>query len=183
MNGIVLSIARLLRESASSLFNLINTRTVELFFHMSPGWPSGDPRGIDGLQYNIFDSRGNQLQGPLQTGPNGRIHMLIRGGEGRLQLLFNGNPVCTYTVRIRDVAIEAVNTRVGLQRRLRLLGYHVGDGGVENNGVTSNANPMNTETDRSILEYQVDQGQDFTGLETDANLQNSLTNANTGVGG
>jgi hypothetical protein len=177
------SVARLLRESVNTLFNLINTRSVEIFFQMSPGRPSGDTRGVDTLEYNVFDSRGNQLQGPLQTGPDGRIQMLIRGGEGRLQVLFNGNPVCTYTVRIRDTAIEAVNTRVGIQRRLRLLGYHVGDGGAQNNGVTSNANPMNTETDRSILEYQTDQGQDFTGLETNANLQNALTNANTGVGG
>ena len=150
---------------------------------MSPGWPVGDTRGIDALEYNVLDNRGNQLQGPLQTGPDGRIQMLIRGGEGRLQVLFNGNPVCTYTVRIRDATIESVNTRMGLQRRLRLLGYHVGDGGAEHNGVTTNANPMNWETDRSILEFQVDQNQDFTGLETSADLQDALTDANTGVGG
>ena len=93
----------------------------------------------------------------MQTGTtpaDGKIKMEILGGVSTLEVL-GGGAAAQYIVRIRDDAAEAVATPAGQQRRLRMLGYHIGHSGSEGNGVDGAAVPIQ-EMDRSILEFQAD---------------------------
>jgi hypothetical protein len=142
-------IARLV--SGSSAFNTLNVRTVTIFLQKSPGKP-GDVRGINAQSFQV-EKDGAVIQTGT-TGADGKIRMRIEGGVSTLQLLAGATPA-EYTVTIRDDAIEAVATPAGQQRRLRMLGYHIGHTGPEGNGVDGVAAPS-PEMDRSILEFQAD---------------------------
>jgi hypothetical protein len=91
--------------------------------------------------------------------------------------------VAQYAVSIRNAAAEAANTPAGQQRRLRMLGYHIGHAGPEGNGVDGAAAPSR-EMDRSVLEFQADTAainaagaaNAITGV-VDNNTQNALTAA------
>jgi hypothetical protein len=143
-------IARLVPGSAA--FNTLNIRTVTIFLQKSPGKPSGDVRGIDGIRFQVVKD-GAVIQTGT-TGADGRVQMRIQGGVSTLQLLAGG-AVAEYEVSIRDDALEAVTTPDGQQRRLRMLGYHIGHTGTDGNGVDGIAAP-GTGMDRSILEFQAD---------------------------
>jgi hypothetical protein len=137
----------------ASTFNTINVRTVEVFLQMSPGKPSGDVRGINAANFQVRDPTGAVIQAGA-TPANGRIQLQIQGGFSTLQVM-TGAAAAEYAVRIRDAAAEAVAAAAGQQRRLRMLGYHIGHAGPEGNGVDGVAAPSR-ELDRSILEFQAD---------------------------
>jgi hypothetical protein len=133
-------------------FNTLNIRTVDIFLQKSPGKPSGNVRGINLLSFQVVKDGGVIQSGT--TGPDGRIRMRIQGGVSTLQLLGSA-PAAEYEVSIRDDAIEPAATPAGQQRRLRMLGYHIGHADPEGNGVDGAAVPL-PEVDRSILEFQAD---------------------------
>ena len=159
-------------------FNTINVRTVDIFLQKSPGRPSGDVRGINVLSFQVVKDGGVIQSGT--TGPDGRIRMRIQGGVSTLRLT-GGTPASEYEVSIRDDAAEAVATPEGQQRRLRMLGYHIGHADPEGNGVDGAAVPI-PEVDRSILEFQADiaainvagNANAISGI-VDNNTQNALT--------
>ena len=108
--------------------------------------------------------------------------MQIVGAFSTLEVL-GGAAVAQYTVRIRNAAAEAVATPAGQQRRLRMLGYHIGHTGPEGNGVDGAAVPS-LEMDRSISEFQADTAAINAAGNADAidsiagnNTQNALTAA------
>ncbi len=142
-------VARLTRDSTAH--DTINTRTVEIYFHKSPGWPDGDQRGIEGLEYQVL-SEGSVTQSG-RTGNDGKIEMSIRGSESTLQLMFNGTSVAEYRITIRDEEWEASTTIIGIQRRLRSLGYHLGHTGDGMDGIDGN---LGEKTDKAILDFQID---------------------------
>ena len=143
-------IARQVRGATT--FNTINLRTVEIFLQKSPGRP-GDVRGITGMSFDVVDSTGALIQAGT-TGADGRVRMRIQGGVSTLRLLAS-TPAAEYTVRLRDDPIEGQATVDGIQRRLRMLGYHIGHTGADANGVDGAAT-VSVEFDRSILEFQAD---------------------------
>ena len=163
------AIGRLVRNS--TLFNTLNTRKVEIVLQMSPGKPGTDKRGIKDLDWQV--SKDGAVIQTGKTTDNGKIPMRIRGGVSTLQLLFGGASVAEYTVSTRDTAIEAVGTIIGQQRRLRMLGYHVGHAGSDGNGVDGNLDEL---TDRATMEFQLDSNIKATGV-VDANTSTALTNA------
>ncbi len=154
--------------------NTLNATVVEVFFHRSPGWPSGDTRGIEGLEYQIMT--GGAVAHSGKTGKDGKIEVTVSGGQAELQLMSGGKAVASYQVNVRSDPYEAGNTIKGVQRRLRGLGYQVGHDGAAQNGVT---NSMNEATDRAILEFQVDQNLAIDG-KVGPHTQSRLNNA---VGG
>ena len=137
----------------ATTFNTINVQTVEIFLQRSPGRPAGDVRGTNAATFHVRDSTGALIQTDI-TPASGRIQMQILGSFSTLEVL-GGTAVAQYTVRIRNTAVEAVATPAGQQRRLRMLGYHIGHSGPEGNGVDGVAVPI-PEMDRSILEFQTD---------------------------
>jgi hypothetical protein len=169
-DGIGYAISRLMRSASG--FNTLNVPTAEVFFQRSPGNPQGPERGINSLEFRVIKN-GVVIQSG-RTGDDGKIDMSLPGGNATLELLVNGAMVAQYDVRLRAGAAEAVNTTAGQQRRLRMLGYHLGHAGApESVGVDGT---MNRETDRSVLEFQADSNVAMTG-DADANVQNALTNA------
>jgi hypothetical protein len=109
------------------------------------------------------------------TAADGRVRMRIQGGVSTLRLL-GAAPEPEYDVTIRDDAIEAAATPAGQQRRLRMLGYHIGHSGPEGNGVDGVAVPI-AEVDRSILEFQADTA--ALNAAGSANAMSSIADANT----
>lgn len=165
------AIARLV--PGSTAFNALNIRTVNIFLQKSPGRPGGDVRGIDAVSFQVVKN-GVVIQNGT-TGADGLIRMRIVGGVSTLQLL-TGGVSAEYTVTIRDDAIEGVATSAGQQRRLRMLGYHIGHTGPEGNGVDGAAAPS-TAVDRAILEFQADDGTIAMNSLADATTQPLLTAA------
>ena len=164
------SLSRLIREALDTLYNTFNDRTVEIFFQSSPGPPTGGgTRGVANLQYRVR-SAGRQRTGT--TGNDGRMRIIIRGGSATLELLHNNNPVgAQYQVSGTSIAFRPATEREGQKQRLRRLGYHIGHAGPEGNGVDAN---NNFEFERSVLDFQVDEGQAPT-ADTGAAFQNQLT--------
>ncbi len=142
-------VARLTKDSTAH--DTVNLRTVEIYFHKSPGWPDGDSRGIEGLEYQVL-SEGSVIQSG-RTGNDGKIEVSIRGNESTLQLMFNGASVAEYRITIRDEDWEASTTVIGIQRRLRALGYHLGHSGEGADGIDGD---LGEKTDKAILDFQLD---------------------------
>lgn len=153
----------------SVLHNVLNTRVVEVYFHRSPGNDNGGDRAISGLDYQVR-AQGFIIQHGT-TGADGKIDMSVRGASSTLELLYNGIVVAQYEVSATSAALDPVANIQGQKQRLRQLGYHIGHGGADGNGV-DNANNM--EYERSVLDYQADSG-----VLNDANVpaavQNQLT--------
>jgi hypothetical protein len=164
-------IARLVPGSPA--FNTLNVRTVDIFLQKSPGRPAGDVRGVDAAQFQVV-SNGVVIQNGT-TGPDGLIRMRIQGGVSTLQVL-TGGVAAEYTVTIRDDAIEGVATTAGQQRRLRMLGYQIGHTGPDGNGVDGVDAPS-AALDRTILEFQADDGAVQMNSLADATTQPRLTAA------
>lgn len=160
--------------SDSTAHNTVNIRTVEIYFHKSPGWPDGDQRGIEGLEYQVV-SEGNVTQRG-RTGRDGKIEMSIRGHESILQLMVNGAAVAEYRITIRDEDWEASTTIIGIQRRLRALGYHLGHSGEGMDGIDGD---LGYKTDKAILDYQIDYEHTSDG-KVGARMRHSINNV---VGG
>jgi hypothetical protein len=148
------AIGRLVR--GSTLFNTLNTRTVEIFMQMSPGNPGSDKRGIKDLDWQV--SKDGAVIQTGKTTDNGRIPMRIRGGSSTLQWMFGAAVVAEYAVGIRDTAMDPDTDQRGQLRRLRVLGYQIGHSGTDNIGVDATNPPpaFTVEGDRSIFEFQSD---------------------------
>jgi len=158
------SISRL--TNLVDFFNTLNTRTARIIFQKSPGKKGSDKRGIKDLDFQVVKN-GAVIQ--IGQAVDGVIDMLVRGGSSTLQILSNGAPVAEYEVSIRSAPVEANTQLVGRQKRLRMLGYHLGHDGPAGNGVGA---PFNAELDRSILEFQGDKDKKMDGL---------LDNATAGI--
>lgn len=143
------AIARLVPGSTAA--NTINVPRVTIFLQRSPNKPSGDQRGI-GVDFEV-EKDGAVIQTGT-TGADGKVLMRIPGGAATLRIKAPG-AIAEYAVTLRNSAIEAVATAAGQQRRLRMLGYHIGHAGAESNGVDGAAVPT-LEMDRSIMEFQAD---------------------------
>jgi len=163
-------IARLV--PGSTAFNTVNLRTADIFLQKSPGKPGGDVRGVSGVQFEV-QKDGAVIQSGT-TGADGKIQMRIQGGVSTLRLLAGGS-VAEYVVTIRDDAIEGSATPAGAQRRLRMLGYQIGQAGPEGNGVDNDPTPVPS-MDRAILEFQADGDKKMTSL-MDGATQADLTTA------
>jgi hypothetical protein len=161
----------------SLLNNVLNTQTVDIYFHRSPGNDNGGDRAISGLRWRVM-AQGFVIQPVQTTGNDGLIQMDIRGGVSTLQIMHNNNVMAEYEVRVSSAALQPVANLVGQQERLRLLGYHIGHAGPGNNGVGApppTAAPVAVMEDiRSILDFQADQGIDHTGT-ADAATRPALT--------
>jgi hypothetical protein len=167
-------VARLV--TSSTAFNTLNTPpAIPIHFHKSPDFPSGG-RGIAGLDFQVVVAGAVISQGT--TGADGKIDVRVPpGGTATVQLLFGGAVVAEYDVSIEtnplsdlnagdaildpgskaQAANEATNavSIQGTQERLRMLGYQIGHGGAEGTGVSA---VMTTEWERSVLDFQADQG-------------------------
>lgn len=153
------------QPSDGSAHNLVALRTVELWFQKSPGAPGTEHREITDLMYRI------QGQTRVRTATGGKVTFRTPAGAATIELIFNNRVVATYTVTTSAAAIPAVTTVTGLQRRLRMLGYHLGHAGPLQNGVDGS---LGGRTERSILDYQADKGFDVIG-DSNAQTQNGLT--------
>ena len=117
----IFSIARLVNAAAGA--NTINVPTVNIFLHKSPGKPSGDQRGISGLNFQVVKDDAIIQTGT--TGADGKVVMRVPGGSATLRIT-TPSAAAEYAVTIRNDPIEAVSTVIGQKRRLRMLGYHLG---------------------------------------------------------
>jgi hypothetical protein len=171
-DDLITFLSRLVRDSQAH--NTLDSRTLEVFFQKSPSWPEGDTRGIEHLDYEIV-AGGTTIQSG-STGADGKIEVPVTGGQAELRLTFNGNPVATYQLSLRDDPFEAGNTILGVQRRLRTLGYHLAHAGDGQDGVDGD---LGLRTDKAILDFQIDQQLDIDGV-VGHNTQHSLSDV---VGG
>lgn len=144
---------------SSSTGATVATRRVRVFLSRSPGAP-GTPRGIENADWTL--SNGVITTDFGRTGANGLITLQLVPGETAILNVLG----TSYNITLRLDAIEAANTLSGVQRRLRLLGYQLGDSGPDGNGVHPSASPvMNVETNRAVLEFQADRN-----IKMDANV-------------
>ena len=152
-NGDETSAATIARQAINSLLrNVLNSRVVPILFHRSPGNDNGGDRAIAGLHWQVR-AQGFVIQTGV-TGNDGRVAMVVRGASSTLELLHNGAVVASYDVRVSTATLDAVGTLIGQKQRLRLLGYQIGHGGPDGNGVDAT---VNMETERSMLDFQADE--------------------------
>jgi hypothetical protein len=113
-----------------------------------------------------------------RTTSDGLVNVRVPpGGTATLQLLFGGKVVAEYEVAVDSSELadlnsvdaildpearsqdanELLNTAeiIGIQERLRMLGYHIGHGGTEGTGVSA---LLSVEWERGVLDFQIDQG-------------------------
>jgi hypothetical protein len=143
------SISRLITDSLAH--NTLDSNTVRIYFQKSPAKPNSDQRGIEKLDWQVTDGANVIAKGT--TAADGLIEVEVRGDSATLQLLSQGAPLATYDVSIRTDPLEANTTVEGVQRRLRALGYQIGDAGNDKNGVDGK---LGTRTDRAIHDFQAD---------------------------
>lgn len=127
----------------------VQKRIVEVRLQRSPG--VDDARGIEGLTFKV-EAEGQELQTGT-TGGDGKIEVQLVGDQTTLTLLYEETPVAVYRVTQRAEAAEEVTLLTGQQRRLRAMGYPIGDSGPEGGGVDGLAGAR---TARAILEFQAD---------------------------
>jgi hypothetical protein len=148
-------VARLV--ASSSAFNTLNTLPkFPIFLQRSPSLPDGDTRGILGMEFEVFVAGLGVVQ-TGKTGPDGKLEVQVPpGGSSTLRLTFGGKTVAEYQVSIETGSLSAVNTTLGLQQRLRILGYQIGrnDGA---DGVDGQDPKDHPELERSILDFLVDE--------------------------
>jgi Putative peptidoglycan binding domain len=141
------------QTQGSTAFNTLNSPPpVPIFLQKSPDAPSGDVRGIRGVDFQVTSAGATQNG---TTGPDGRIDVRVPvGGSATLQLMFNGTVATEYTVTVDTGTPDAVTTVTGQQQRLRMLGYHIGHSGTDGDGVDGMIGAL---TESAILDFQADQ--------------------------
>lgn len=137
----------------------IRRRVATVYFQRSPGLPAGEDRGITGIAFRVQHEGETIQEGTTEA--DGKAEVRVVGDEVTLELLHENAAIASYRITMRDEEPEDVTTLIGVQRRLRMLGYHLGDGGGDGNGVDGEMGRM---TDRAILEFQVDQELDHDGV-------------------
>jgi len=162
--------------TGSPAFNTLNLPpSVPILFQRSPGFPNGDVRGIDGLEFQVLIAGAVVQSG--RTGADGKIDVRVPpGGTSTLQLMNGGAVVAEYSVTVDTGALAPVAQIDGQQQRLRLLGYQVGHTGADGNGVD---NAQNINFERSILDFQADTEGVPPQLVPDANVVAAVTTALT----
>jgi len=162
------TIARLVTSSAA--FNtLALPPAVPILLQKSPGFPNADTRGIEGMDFQV--TTGGRVIQAGRTAADGKVDVRVPvGGSSTLQLMFNGAVVASYEVTVSPDPLAAANTTAGQMQRLRLLGYQIGHGGPDGNGVDPAAATPPLEFERSVLDFQADNA-----AFTDANVANILT--------
>lgn len=120
----------------STLHNTINIRTVKIFFQKSPGKPSGPPRGIPNLECRILND-GNPVR-VVRSAQNGLVEVPLSNNAATLEILHQGNAVSQYDISIDDAPLDSAETLRGQQQRLRHLGYQLGHGGPNGDGIDAN---------------------------------------------
>jgi hypothetical protein len=139
----------------------VKRRVAEVFFQRSPGFPSGPDRGVSGLAWRVIGPGGETLQEGTSEA-DGKVEVRFAGHpEVTLQLLVDDAPVASYEIVDRTEDLEPVDKLLGQQRRLRMLGYHLGHGGGDQNGVDDD---FGLRTDRAIQEFQADAALDTDGV-------------------
>jgi len=162
-------LSRLIHDAVEDIYNTIHDRTVDVYVQTSPGRPSGDTRGVGDLDFRVT-SRGAEIRRDT-AGADGKITVLVRGGRSTLELLHQDNPVAEYEITATSAALAAVTDVEGQKQRLRLLGYHLGHGGTQGNGVDTNDDAG---LRRALLDFQLDQGLAQSGTANSA-TRNTLT--------
>ncbi|MBE0617305.1 MAG: hypothetical protein IH608_05190 [Proteobacteria bacterium] len=163
MSNGVADFARIIRQAHNSVLNnVLNSRSVPIRFHKSPGDDNGGDRAIAGLSWQVR-AQGFIIQRGGVTGNDGLMNVTVRGGVSTLELLHNGIVVSRYEIRISTQPYDAVTTVTGQKQRLRSLGYQIGHTGPAGNGVDA---VNNMEFERSVLDIQVEAG-----LNDDANVE------------
>lgn len=162
-------VARL--EPSSTAVNTLNLPPpVPIHFQMSPDFPGVAPRGIQGMSFQV--TVGGIVISIGTTPADGRIDVRVpAGGRATVQLLRAGAVMAEYEVRVDATALTAVTGVQGQQERLRMLGYQIGHSGAGGNGIDGT---QNVQLERSILDFQADQGQ-FPDGNVDAVTQGNLT--------
>lgn len=173
VHDLMTRIARLF--NGATPFNTLNTRTIELTFQKCPGVSTGDDRGIVGLNYRVTSDGQEVARGT--TAQDGKIDVPFRPNTSMvLEILHAGAAVASYQLAINDNPFEAGNTFLGVQRRLRQLGYQLGNDGPARDGVDGRMGPR---TDKAIQDFQVDSGMVFDSIAAEG-TQRALSDA---VGG
>lgn len=159
-------VARL--PSNSDAHNLVVMRNVELWFQKSPGYPREQIRP---LRYQL--RREGIIIRTAAVNIAGKISFRAPlGSETIVELLVDNRVAASYRVIVEEHALEPVTTVTGQQRRLRMLGYHLGHSGPSGDGVDGS---MGSRTERAILDYQADKGIAITG-NADSATRDALTN-------
>ena len=135
------------------------TKLVDGFFQKCPGFGGGDGRGIGGLEYRVL-SGGSVVQ-TGKTSEDGKVTVSVSDGPSELQILWEGKAVASYLIQTRDEEWEPNNSVIGVQRRLRTLGYQLGHSGEGNDGIDG---VIGGKTDKAIQDFQIDSGLLFDGL-------------------
>jgi peptidoglycan hydrolase-like protein with peptidoglycan-binding domain len=126
-------------------------QTMEIYLAKSPGAPKqANNRGVENVDWSLFLG-GALLVASGTTGPDGMMSALVIPG-----LPYTLNALGTnYEITLRTDPLEPLTDFTGQQRRLGMLGYHLGRTGPDGNGVDG---VMGPKTDRAIQEFQSDQG-------------------------
>lgn len=110
-------LTRLFREATAH--NVLNQRTVEIFFQRFPGTSSA--AGIKDLDFRVLASDGSLAQ-QGKTTSNGRIRIRLGAGEtAKLEVLGS-----VYDVSLLGAALHPIDELRGVQQRLNMLGYNAG---------------------------------------------------------
>lgn len=150
-------ISRLVSDSiAHNTLNL--PPTVPIFLQMSPDAPQGDVRGIMGVHFQVLINGAVAQSGV--TPQDGRIDVRVPpGGSSTLQLLVDGASVADYEITVDSGALDPADQVRGQQQRLRMLGYQIGSGGPDGNGVNAAGDSAKTaDFERALVDFQADQG-------------------------
>lgn len=117
----------------SPLHDTINVRTVKVFFQSSPGRPGSGARGIPDLECRILhDGLPVRL---LRSAKNGLVDVPLLDNRATLEILHQGAPVAVYELVADDRPFDPIGTVIGQQQRLRHLGYQLGHGGPDEDGI------------------------------------------------
>src|SRR5882724_11685949 len=105
------TIARLV--TSSTAFNtLALPPAVPILLQRSPGFPGGDTRGIEGMDFQV--TTGGRIIQTGRTAADGKVDVRVPvGGSSTLQLMFNGAVVASYEVSVSPDALAATNTTEG----------------------------------------------------------------------
>lgn len=151
------SVAR--SSAAKTNKNKLRVHKVKVFLQLYPGkFGTDDERAIDkAIEYTVY------IDGKFSQGGNieddGSVEVYIPGGaKAKLEALGTSYEIEPIT------NLEAHDTLLGIQRRLRLLGYLHTDVNDE----------WGADFDRAVLNFQADHGLDPNGKALDAATYNKI---------
>lgn len=116
---------------------------LEIYFQVYPGTSTRDGTdiGIANQPYQITLSNGSSSSG--QTDADGKVLITVPPGVSARLRIFNTN----YDVSARGT-LEPITQLAGVQRRLQMVGYELGEHGVDGD--------IGKNTERAVLDLQYD---------------------------